>query len=88
MSAPFAAAAAIIVAVGLAAPVAGCGGGTPGGATSSGSPTSQPLAFSRCMCSHGAPTFPDPNSSGVWPKSQVEIAAGNPRFQAARLSTA
>jgi hypothetical protein len=25
---------------------------------------------------------PDPNSRGVWPKSQVELAAGNPRFPA------
>jgi hypothetical protein len=32
---------------------------------------------------HGVPNFPDPDSSGVWPKSQVEFAAGNPRFQAA-----
>ncbi|MGH2935023.1 MAG: hypothetical protein ACRDL2_10995 [Gaiellaceae bacterium] len=47
------------------------------------SPTSQPLAFSHCMRSNGVPNFPDPNSSGVWPKSQVELAAGNPRFQAA-----
>jgi hypothetical protein len=29
------------------------------------------------------PNFPDSNSSGVWPKSQVELAAGNPRFQTA-----
>ena len=42
------------------------------------------VAFSRCMRSHGLQHWPDPNSSGVWPKSQVElIAAGNPRFQAA-----
>lgn len=54
-----------------------------GGSRSSYSPTSQPLAFSHCMRSHGVPNFPDPNSSGVWPKSQVELAAGNPRFQTA-----
>ena len=54
-----------------------------GGAPSSHSRTSQPLAFSHCMRSHGVPSFPDPDSSGVWPKSQVELAAGNPRFQAA-----
>jgi hypothetical protein len=35
------------------------------------------------MRSRGVPIFPDPNSRGVWPKSQVELAAGNPRFQAA-----
>ena len=46
-------------------------------------PTSRPLAFSRCIRSHGVSNFPDPNSSGVWPKSQVAVAAGSPRFQAA-----
>jgi hypothetical protein len=35
------------------------------------------------MRSDGVSNFPDPNSSGVWAKSQVELAAGNPRFQAA-----
>lgn len=35
------------------------------------------------MRSHGVSKFPDPNSSGVWPKTQVQLAANNPRFQAA-----
>jgi hypothetical protein len=35
------------------------------------------------MRSRGVSNFPDPDSSGVWPKSRVELAAGNPRFQAA-----
>jgi hypothetical protein len=35
------------------------------------------------MRSHEVTNFPDPSSSGVWAKSQVELAAGNPRFQAA-----
>jgi hypothetical protein len=76
--------------------LAGCGGGSPGdrvahiGSTSrpaapagSRSETDQPLAFSRCMRSHGVQTFPDPDSTGVWPKSQVEVAAGSLRFPAA-----
>ena len=54
-----------------------------GGSTNSQSPISQPLAFSHCMSSDGVPNFPDPDSGGVWPKSQVELAAANPRFQAA-----
>src|SRR5579864_992509 len=54
-----------------------------GASPSSQSLTSQPLAFSNCMRSHGVPNFPDPDSSGVWPKNPVELAAGNPRFQAA-----
>jgi hypothetical protein len=42
------------------------------------------LAFSRCMRSHGVPNFPDPNSSGVLPKSQVaQLAASSPQFPAA-----
>ncbi|HEY3843290.1 MAG TPA: hypothetical protein VGL48_08555 [Acidimicrobiales bacterium] len=47
---------------------------------------SQPLAFSRCMRSNGVPNFPDPNSSGVWPKPQVEGAASNPQYPAATRS--
>ncbi len=42
-----------------------------------------PLAFSHCMRSHGVSQFPDPNSSGVWPKSQVEVVAGDLKFQPA-----
>ena len=42
-----------------------------------------PLAFSHCMRSRGLSQFPDPNSSGVWPKSQVELVAGDPKFQGA-----
>lgn len=40
------------------------------------------------MRSHGVPNFPDPDSSGVWPKSLVELAAGNPRFQTATQACA
>jgi len=76
---------AIIAMAGLALLAAACGGssgGSSAGSANSQSPISQALAFSRCMRSHGVPNFPDPNSSGVWPKSQVQLAAGNPRFQA------
>lgn len=91
---------AILVAACLGLLVAACGGSPgsqvaqggstttasspSGGATTGRSPTSQPLAFSHCMRSHGVPSFPDPTSKGVWPKSQVEVAASNDaRFQAA-----
>jgi hypothetical protein len=44
--------------------------------------TQKALAYSRCMRSHGVPTFPDPNSSGEIPKvSQQEL--NSPQFQAA-----
>jgi hypothetical protein len=78
------AAPAVIAAAGLALLAAACGSSSSaGGSTNSNSPISQPLAFSHCMRSHSVPNFPDPSSSGVWAKSQVELAAGNPRFQAA-----
>jgi hypothetical protein len=64
-------------------PASSSGSSSAGVSANPESPTSQPLAFSHCMRSHGVPTFPDPDSSGVWPKSQVEPAAGNPNFQAA-----
>jgi hypothetical protein len=64
-------------------PASSSGPSNAGGSTSSRSAIAQPLAFSHCMRSHGVPKFPDSNSGGVWPKSQVELAAGNPRFQTA-----
>jgi hypothetical protein len=73
-------AATIIVTAGLALLSPACGRSP---ATSSPSPIAQPLAFSHCMRSKGVPSFPDPSGSGVWPKTEVELAAGNPRFQAA-----
>jgi hypothetical protein len=53
------------------------------GTTSSRTSISEPLAFSHCMRARGVRNFPDPDSSGVWPKSQVELVAGNPHFQVA-----
>jgi hypothetical protein len=83
MSSASAAAAAIIAVAGLAPLAAACGGSPGSDAAQFGSTTAQPLAFSHCMRSNGVANFPDPSSSGVWPKSQVELAAGNSRFQAA-----
>jgi hypothetical protein len=80
MSSVSVAAAAIIAAAGLAA---ACGGAPASDVAQLGATTTQPLAFSHCMRSKGVSNFPDPSSSGVWPKSEVELAAGNPRFQAA-----
>ena len=45
--------------------VASAGSGTdPGHTSSNGSTKAGPLAFSRCMRSHGVPSFPDPNAKG------------------------
>jgi hypothetical protein len=48
---------------------AACGGGSASTAGSSGTGQgglAQALAFAHCMRSHGAPNYPDPNSSGVF----------------------
>jgi hypothetical protein len=42
-----------------------------GGATRSQSTSSQLLAFSHCVQHHGAPSFPDPDSSGALDKSDI-----------------
>jgi len=46
-----------------------CSGGSPSAAGSSGAGQgrlAQALAWAHCLRSHGAPNFPDPNSSGVF----------------------
>jgi hypothetical protein len=88
-------AAVITGTIALALLAAACGG-APGshlaqlGSTATKSSTSSSaaavqqngmLAFSRCMRSHGVPNFPDPNSSGALPKSQVDqLEASSPQF--------
>jgi hypothetical protein len=88
--------AAVITATSALALLAAACGGAPGshvaqlGSTTTKSSTSSSaaaaqqngmLAFSRCMRSHGVPNFPDPNSSGALPKSQIDqLAASNPQF--------
>ena len=49
-----------------------------GGATNSHSATSKALAYSRCMRAHGVPNFPDPDSSGQIPVSQVKNLPTSP----------
>ena len=62
--------AALVAALAAAALLtAACGGGSASTAGSSGTGQgglAQALAFARCMRSHGAPNYPDPNSSGVF----------------------
>ena len=58
---------AVAVLAAAAALTAACGGGSASTAGSSGSGQGRlahALAFAHCMRSHGAPNFPDPNSSG------------------------
>ncbi len=62
-------AAMLAVTAGIALLTAACGGNSP---STSSSDTPSPsttyakvLAYSRCMRSHGVPSFPDPTSNGV-----------------------
>jgi len=74
-------AAAVIAAASLALPVAAYGS-SPASAVSRSTNTPKPLGYSRCMRTHGVPSFPDPTSSGVLPKISVQELK-SPQFQAA-----
>jgi hypothetical protein len=71
-------AAAIIATATLALPVAAF-------AASQSTNTQKALAYSRCMRSHGVPRFPDPSSSGAFPKvSAQQVGVSSSQFQAAQ----
>jgi hypothetical protein len=81
-------AAAVILAV------AGCGGSSgnrvsqppsnPSANAPSASGVVAPLAYARCMRSHGVPRFPDPTSRGAIPKTSLdELGVSSSQFQAA-----
>jgi len=54
-------------------------------ASSQSSNTQKALAYSRCMRSHGVLNFPDPNSSGAFPKvSAQQLGVSSTAFQAAQ----
>ena len=60
---------ALVVALAaMALLTAACGGGSSSAGSSGAGQVrlAQALAFAYCMRSHGAPAFPDPNSSGVF----------------------
>jgi hypothetical protein len=66
---------------------AACGGGSPSAAGSSGAGPghlAQALAFAHCMRSHGAPNYPDPNSSGAF----MVNPSNNSRFEAPQSTRA
>ena len=81
-------------ALAAAATLAGCAGQTQQGVAHLSSSTTSnsrsaatpvsgersPLAYARCMRSHGLPTFPDPNSSGA--STPGNIDPSSPQFQA------
>jgi hypothetical protein len=77
--------AAAIVAAAAVALLAACGGSGPGGTPNAGgASSSQALAYSQCMRSHGLRSFPDPDSHGVLPKVGPDQLGISPsQFQAA-----
>ena len=66
---------AMIAMVSLAVPVVAFG-------SSQSTNTQKALAYSRCMRSHGVPSYPDPTSNGVIPKVSSE-ELNSPQFRAA-----
>jgi hypothetical protein len=79
------AAAALAALLGLAA----CGGSSGASSNAGASASSQLLAFSSCMRSHGVPNFPDPNSSGTIPKMTPEqLGVSTSQLQAAQNACA
>jgi hypothetical protein len=63
---------------GIAVLAAACGGGSAGSAGSAGSPGRSNLQiaidYAKCMRSHGAPNWPDPNSQGQFLKTKTNAA--------------
>ncbi len=87
---------AIIATAGLALPAAAFGGSRSftvagGSSTARGlaylrsTNAQQALAYSRCMRSHGVPSFPDPSSNGAFPKvTPQQLGVSSSQFQAAQ----
>jgi hypothetical protein len=62
----------LLVAVAVTLLAAGCGSSSPRSATAVVATTrSGPIAFARCMRSHGFPGWPDPDRSGLFDKFKL-----------------
>jgi hypothetical protein len=86
---------AAVIATAVLTLLAACtrGSGGPGMADAASSPSgtasASPLAFSRCMRSHGVPNFPDPDSSGALPKvGPQQLGVSSSEFEAAQNACA
>jgi hypothetical protein len=72
----------LVTACGASPPATGTGG-TSGAAVSASAPSA--VAYSRCMRSHGVPSFPDPASGGAVPKAAAQqLGVSDSRLQAAQ----
>jgi hypothetical protein len=65
---------ASILVVGLVLVVSACGGSAKSNVTTNSSVQVGALAFSRCMRSHGVPSFPDPNAQGEFPTFSTGVS--------------
>jgi hypothetical protein len=64
------------VVAGIAMLAVACGGGSAGSAGSLGGSNLQiAIDYAKCMRSHGAPNWPDPNSQGQFLKTKTNAAA-------------
>jgi hypothetical protein len=72
-----------LAALGCAVAIAACGS-MHSSAESASNPSTQLLTFSKCMRSHGLPSFPDPNGQGIHIGPGSGINPSSPAFRAAR----
>lgn len=84
-------AAAVITVMAAALLAAACGGspsstGSGGSPNAGGSATSQLVAYTQCMRSHGVPDYPGPTSGGQMPKitSGQQVGVSDSRLTAAQ----
>jgi hypothetical protein len=83
MNAPSGTTTAVIAAAALGLLAAACGGGAPSAHVAQ--KQNGALAFSHCMRSIGVSKFPDPDSGGQIPKTQLEhLGVSDAQFQAAQ----
>jgi hypothetical protein len=77
------AAAALLAAACSGSPSSTGSGGSP---NAGGSATSQPVAYTQCMRSHGVPDYPGPTGSGQLPKitSGQQVGVSGARLNAAQ----
>jgi hypothetical protein len=61
-------------AAGIALLAAACGGGSSPPSAAGSPDVQQALAYAKCMRSHGAPGWPDPNSQGQFFKTAADSA--------------
>jgi len=67
----------LAAAAGIALLAAACSGGGNSPATAGSPDVQKALAYAKCMRSHGAPSWPDPNNQGQFLKTAADSAKFN-----------